>query len=409
VPLDARSKWSLVACGVLGVGGIAYTIARGDDTQGADEDDGPEPLGSVEAPAGALPSAEVSPSAGAVAAAAPVDPTAELGGGPDLGNTDDGDADDPSKPDGSAPQGMVWVPGGEFMMGSDYEHAWPNEKPAHRVRVRGFWLDEAEVTNARFRDFVRATQHVTTAETAPSLEDIMRESPAGTPPPPEEMLVAGSLVFRPPKGPVDLGDYTAWWAYVEGATWEHPEGPKSNLTGKDAHPVVHVTWEDADAFCKWEGKRLPTEAEWERAARGGQEARIYVWGDEPQTDQHIHANIWQGDFPSKNTAKDGYERTAPVKSYAPNAYKLYDMAGNVWEWCADEYEETLYGRRVGHGVIDQPFIKPRKSEYGKPAERVQRGGSFLCNDSYCSRYRPSARQGVTPTTSSSHAGFRCAR
>ena len=305
---------------------------------------------------------------------------------------------------------MVWIPGGEFTMGTDSDLGWPDEKPAHRVRVDGFWMDETEVTNAQFRAFVEATGYVTTAEKPPDVEEILRQSPPGTPPPPKEKLVPGSLVFQLTAEPVkDMRDYWQWWHWVPGANWRHPEGPGSSIVGKDDHPVVHVSWDDAVAYAKWAGKRLPTEAEWEFAARGGLENKPYVWGDEKPTDIKIFANIWQGEFPYRNTARDGFVRTAPVKSFAPNGYGLYDMAGNVWEWCGDLYRADLYRLRAHDEVIVNPSGPATAMDPRNPraASRVQRGGSFLCHDSYCSRYRPSARHGCSPDTGMSHVGFRC--
>jgi formylglycine-generating enzyme required for sulfatase activity len=319
----------------------------------------------------------------------------------------------PSTPlDGSivseTPPGMVWVPGGEFTMGTDSEESWPDERPAHRVRVESFWMDQYEVTNAQFRAFVEATGYVSTAERPPDVDEILKQVPPGTPPPPKEVLVPGSLVFVPPDHAVSLQDYRQWWKWTPGASWRHPEGPSSTIDGRDDHPVVQVSWEDATAYARWAGKRLPTEAEWERAARGGLERKPYVWGDRAPSDETIFANLWQGEFPLRNTARDGFARTAPVRSFPPNGYGLFDMAGNVWEWCADRYQPDLYRSRVGRGVIDNPT----ESEAGpNPVplmpQRVQRGGSFLCSDSYCSRYRPSARHGCAPDTGMSHVGFRC--
>ena len=230
-------------------------------------------------------------------------------------------------------------------MGTDSDLGWPDEKPAHRVRVDGFWMDEHEVTNAQFRAFVEATGYVTTAEKAPRLEEVMAQLPPGSPPPPKENLVPGSLVFTPPAGRVNLDDVSQWWAWTPGANWQHPEGPGSSIEGKDDHPVVHVSWDDAVAYARWASKRLPTEAEWEFAARGGLDGQPYVWGNERPSDTQIHANIWQGEFPRQNTVKDGFARTAPVQSFLPNGYGLYDMAGNVWEWCADWYQRDLYRQR----------------------------------------------------------------
>jgi formylglycine-generating enzyme len=308
-----------------------------------------------------------------------------------------------------APPGMVWVPGGEFTMGTDADLGWPDEKPAHRVRVDGFFMDVTEVTNAQFRQFVAATGYVTTAEKPPDLAEILRQSPPGTPPPPKEKLVPGALVFRPTKGPVDTRDFAQWWHWTPGADWRHPEGPDSSLAGRDDHPVVHVSWDDAVAYATWAGKRLPTEAEWEFAARGGLDNQPYAWGGEPVSAAAPQCNIWQGEFPHRNTAADGHERTAPVRSFAPNGYGLYDTAGNVWEWCQDWYQRDLYRRRAGRGTVN-PTGPDRTVDPQRPfmPQRVQRGGSFLCNDSYCSRYRPSARHGCSPDTGMAHVGFRCA-
>jgi formylglycine-generating enzyme len=312
----------------------------------------------------------------------------------------------------SPTEGMVWIPGGEFTMGTDDETAWPDERPAHRVRVGGFWMDETEVTNAQFRAFVEATGHVTTAERPLDAAEMMRQSPAGTLPPRKEELLPGSLVFEPTKGPVKVKGpevHRQWWRWTPGACWKHPEGPDSSIDGKDDHPVVHVSWDDAVAYAKWAGKRLPTEAEWEFAARGGLDSKTYAWGDDPP--DATRANLWQGDFPHNNTKADGYERTAPVKSYPPNGYGLYDVAGNVWEWCADWYQIDLYRHRAGKGVIDNPKGPPKSFDPRQPNAplRCQKGGSFLCHVSYCTRYRPSARHGCTSDTGMSHVGFRCAR
>jgi sulfatase modifying factor 1 len=317
----------------------------------------------------------------------------------------------PLPPDASAPPtGMVWIPGGVFRMGSDEERAWDDEHPAHRVRVDGFWLDETEVTNAQFREFVEATGYVTTAERAPSVEEILAQTPPGTPPPPPELMVPGSVVFTPPDKDVPLDDFFQWWNWTPGANWQHPEGPDSDLTGRDDHPVVHVSWDDAVAYAQWKGKRLPTEAEWEFAARGGLDGAPYVWGYDPPSLEKPQANLWTGEFPHKNTAEDGYERTSPVKSFPPNGYGLYDMAGNVWEWCADWYDREAYQRRSRAGITDNPQGPDHSIDPQRPfqPQRSQRGGSFLCHDSYCHRYRPSARHGCSPDTGMSHVGFRCA-
>jgi sulfatase modifying factor 1 len=310
-----------------------------------------------------------------------------------------------------APPGMVLVPGGEFIMGTDADYAWPDEHPAHPVRIDGFWMDQHEVTNAQFHAFVQATGYVTTAERAPDVGEILKQSPPGTPAPPEAVLVPGSLVFTPTDHAVSLDDYRQWWTWTPGANWRHPDGPASTIDGNDHHPVVHVSWDDAEAYARWVGKRLPTEAEWERAARGGLEGKAYVWGDQPPSDEKSFANIWQGEFPHKNTSQDGFARTAPVKSFSPNGYGLYDMAGNVWEWCADWYRDDTYRERAGRGLTVNPTGPKASSTRGEPysSRRVQRGGSFLCNDRYCSRYRPAARHGGSTDTGMSHVGFRCAR
>jgi sulfatase modifying factor 1 len=307
------------------------------------------------------------------------------------------------------PPGTVWIPGGEFTMGTDSDLGWADEKPAHRVRVNGFWMDETDVTNAQFCAFVEATGHATTAEKPVDAEEILRQLPPGTPPPPQENLLPGSLVFTPTQGPVPLKDFSQWWKWTPGANWRHAEGPASSLDGKDDHPVVHVSWWDAVAYAQWAGNRLPTEAEWEFAARGGLENKPYSWGDDKPTDANIHANLWQGGFPYRNTAADGYERTSPVKAFPPNGYGLYDISGNVWQWCSDWYQIDLYRQRAGKGVIVNPTGPEKSFDPRQPYSplRAQKGGSFLCNDSYCTRYRPSARHGCTPDTGMSHMGFRC--
>lgn len=312
----------------------------------------------------------------------------------------------PPKP----PPGMVWIAGGDFTMGSDSELAWPDERPAHRVRVDGFFIDEHEVTNAEFERFVAETGYVTTAEKPPDVAELMKQVPPGTPPPPKENLVPGALVFNAPQEVANLQDFSQWWSWMPGASWRHPEGPGSDIKGRENHPVVQVSWDDAVAYAKWAGKRLPTEAEWEFAARGGLDARDYVWDDASSGEAGVHANTWQGEFPKKNTLKDTFERTAPAKSFKPNGYGLYDMAGNVWEWCADWYDRELYRKRAGHGLIENPAGPDHTDDPARPytPERSQRGGSFLCCDNYCTRYRPSARHGCSPDTGMSHVGFRCA-
>lgn len=313
-------------------------------------------------------------------------------------------------PPGDPPPGMVWIPGGEFLMGTNSNLGWPDEKPAHPVIVDGFWMDATEVTNAQFEKFVKETGYVTTAEKPPTLEEIMRQVPPGTPPPSEDMLVAASMVFTPPAADVPLDNFAQWWSWLPGADWKHPEGPESSIKGREDHPVVHISWYDAAAYAKWAGKRLPTEAEWECAARGGLKGKDFTWGDTTPSKDFVKANIWHGRFPAENTKVDGFSATSPVKSFQPNGYGMYDMAGNVWEWCSDWYDRGLHPRMAEQGVVKNPQGPDKTSDPGQPfAElRVQKGGSFLCHESYCLRYRPSARHGGAPDTGMSHTGFRCA-
>jgi sulfatase modifying factor 1 len=309
----------------------------------------------------------------------------------------------------AAPDGMVWVPGGEFTMGSDSAEARRVEQPPHRVRVTGFWMDQSEVTNAQFGEFVAETGYVTTAERATDWEELKQQLSPGTRKPSDEMLVPGSLVFKPPSGSVPLDRYDLWWQWTPGANWRHPEGPQSSLEGREDHPVVHVSWYDTAAYARWAGKRLPTEAEWEFAARGGLAGKPYVWGDAKYSETKPQANIWQGAFPHANTKQDGYVRTAPVKSFEKNGFGLYDMAGNVWEWCSDWYRPDTYRLRDGQRVVVDPAGPSRSFDPREPLapKRVLRGGSFLCNDCYCSAYRPSGRRGQSMDTGMSHIGFRC--
>jgi formylglycine-generating enzyme required for sulfatase activity len=301
-------------------------------------------------------------------------------------------------PPGSAPEGMVWIPGGEFWMGVDDQH-FPDAQPVHLVRVDGFWMDRTEVTNAMFAEFVQATGYVTVAEKPPDAKDF--------PGVPAEDLVAGAPVFTPPEQDVPLDRPLSWWRYVPGADWRHPEGPGSTIEGRENHPVVHVCWHDAVAYAQWAGKRLPTEAEWEFAARGGLDRKKYSWGDELRPGGQWQANIWQGRFPRENTQEDGFARTAPVGSFPANGYGLVDMAGNVWEWCSDWYHPEYY--RVSPRRNPQGPERSFDPHEPRIPKRVQKGGSFLCSDLYCVRYMPGTRGKGAPDTGQSHVGFRCVR
>lgn len=303
--------------------------------------------------------------------------------------------------------GMVWIPDGEFEQGGDNEQALPDEYPKHNVKLKGFWMDATEVTNSQFAEFVKATGYVTVAEKKPDWEELKKQLPAGTPKPDESVLVASSLVFKAPPAEVPLNDYSQWWAWTNGADWRHPHGPQTNIEGKENYPVVHIAWIDAQAYAKWAGKRLPTEAEWEYAARGGLKNNIYPWGNQSINEGPPKANFWQGHFPDKNTMTDKFYLSAPVKSFQPNAYGLYDMSGNVWEWCQDLYNNKYY-EKVKSGTINPKG--PDKSfdpEEPSASKRVLRGGSFLCNDSYCSGYRVARRMKSTEDSSMEHSGFRC--
>jgi formylglycine-generating enzyme required for sulfatase activity len=293
---------------------------------------------------------------------------------------------------------MVRIPGGTFLMGSDRHY--PEEAPAHKAAVGAFWIDSHAVTNAEFKRFVEATGHVTLAERPARAEDY----PGATP----DKLEPASVVFRKARGPVDLGNPYNWWNYLKGADWRHPQGPGSTLQGKWRHPVVHVGFWDAEAYAKWAGKELPTEAEWEFAARGGLDGAGYTWGDEyvPHSCNH-----WQGEFPWQNLLEDGYEWTAPVGSFPPNGYGLYDMAGNVWQWTTDWFQD--HGRiQKACCTLDNPRGGTREESHGprdalRIPRRVMKGGSYLCAPNYCHRYRPAARMAQPVDTATCHLGFRC--
>ncbi|MEI6891967.1 MAG: formylglycine-generating enzyme family protein [Pontiella sp.] len=306
------------------------------------------------------------------------------------------------------PEGMVWVPGGAFTMGWTGSFSRPDEGPLHRVKLDGYWIKRTPVTNAEFAKFVKETGYVTTAEKKPVLAEIMKGMPPGTPPPPESALVAASMVFTPPNRPVGLNNPLVWWQWKAGANWKHPLGPGSGITRIQDHPVVHVSWYDADAYAEWRGMSLPTEAQFEYAARGGHEQRLNTWGDEPVNEGPPRINIWEGPFPGRNTKRDGYLTTSPVTAFAPNDFGLYDMAGNVWEWTADWYHVDAYRMDARKGIVENPQGPPLSYDPQEPhmPKRTTRGGSFLCNDAYCSGYRPAARMKTSPDTSLNHTGFR---
>jgi formylglycine-generating enzyme len=309
---------------------------------------------------------------------------------------------------------MTWIPGGEFSMGSadptglDMNEvgmqAATDSRPIHRVYVDGFWMDKTDVTNEEFAEFVNATNYVTVAERTPRAEDF-----PGAPP---ENLVAGSVVFSPPDRPVPLDDHLQWWSYVKGANWRHPLGPRSDIKNKGESPVVHIAYEDAEAYAKWAGKRLPTEAEWEFAARGGLSGKPYVWGDQFRPGGKWMANTYQGLFPVKDSGKDGHIGLTAVAQYPPNGYGLYDMAGNVWQWMSDWYRPDYYARLAAAGGVSRnpqgPDVPYDPSE-PSAKKKVHRGGSFLCTEQYCSRYMVGTRGEGEVSTGTNHLGFRCVK
>ena len=312
---------------------------------------------------------------------------------------------------------MVWIPGGTFYMGGLKEvdsECRADEFPRHLVQVSGFWMDSTEVTNAQFGEFVQKTGYVTTAEKRVPWNELKKDLPANTPKPNEEDLAPGSLVFTPPSQKSSNSHYSAWWKWVKGACWNHPLGPDSSISGLEDHPVVHVSYYDAQAYCKWAGKRLPTEAEWEYAARGGLREKKFPWGNDPIDEKR--ANTWQGRFPVQNSALDGYDKTAPAQSFPKNGFGLYNMSGNVWEWCQDKYNNSTYSKRIGIDTADSIIKNPQGPADSADSRhpnahdlRVQKGGSFLCASSYCASYRPSARMSSTPDSSACHVGFRCVK
>lgn len=320
----------------------------------------------------------------------------------------------PAVPPGSAPKNMVWIPGGEFSMGSSVASEGVCElpgitedaRPIHPVSVDGFWMDSTEVTNEEFAKFVSATGYRTVAERTPSREEFPDALP--------ENLVPGSTVFTPPPVPVPLTNVLQWWSYVPRADWRHPTGPGSSIEGRERFPVVQVAYEDAEAYAKWAGKRLPTEAEWEFAARGGLSGKLYAWGDELKVNGKWAANIYQGQFPNKDLGSDGYAGVAPVAQYPANGYGLFDVAGNVWEWTSDWYRPDYYATLVKESGGKASSNPQGPADSFDPAEpglkkRVQRGGSFLCTSQYCTRYLVGARGKGEVGTASNNLGFRCVR
>ena len=309
-----------------------------------------------------------------------------------------------------AKNGMVLIQGGTFSMGTDSKESYPHERPAHNVKMKAFWIDEAEVTNAQYAAFVKATGYKTVAERKPEWEELKKQLPPGTPKPPASQLVASSMVFIAPTQPVETDDITHWWHWVEGASWQHPEGPKSDIKLRMNHPVVQIAYEDAMAYCKWAGKRLPTEAEWEYAARGGLVQQTYAWGNDFMPGGKYMANTFQGRFPNNNNNKDGFLGTASIKSFPANGYGLYDMIGNVWEWTSDWFATDYYASLKGKAAVDPKGADSCKNSDNPYAiERVIKGGSFLCADNYCINYRPSARRGSSYDSGTSNLGFRCAK
>jgi formylglycine-generating enzyme required for sulfatase activity len=307
-------------------------------------------------------------------------------------------------------KGMVWIPGGTFYMGTDEKcesmcqiGGLTSDCKVHQVYVDGFWMDEHEVTNAEFEAFVKATGYKTIAEITPTREEFPNALP--------DMLVAGSVVFSPPKQVQSLNNFYQWWDYIKGANWRHPSGPESSIKGKDNYPVIHIAWDDAVAYATWAGKRLPTEAEWEFAARGGLSAKKFAWGDEFTPNNKHLANTFQGTFPSNDAGLDGHKGIAPIKQYPKNGYGLYDMTGNVWEWCSDWYKNDYFNTLSQNEVTKNPQGPTESYDPAEPRvpKKVHKGGSFLCSDQYCSRYIMGTRGKGDILTGTNHLGFRCVK
>jgi formylglycine-generating enzyme len=303
---------------------------------------------------------------------------------------------------------MVQIPAGDFLMGAQQNAGYPEEHPQHQVTVHSFWIDETEVTNEAFEQFITETKYITTAERKPNWDLLKLQLPPDTPRPADSLLIPGGLVFTATKNPVKLNDANQWWQFVAGANWRHPDGPNSNIIGKEKYPVVQISWEDAMAFCQWNGKRLPTEAEWEWASKAGVSNALYSWGNDTLSNAFFPANIWQGNFPYQNNMADSFYNTAPAKSFTANKYGLFNMSGNVWEWCIDWMDSEYYKT-----VADKISVNPTGFKDGikstHPYQKVLKGGSYLCNESYCSGYRVARRSSSTWDTGSNHIGFRCVK
>ncbi|MFQ3341417.1 MAG: sulfatase modifying factor 1 [Flavobacteriaceae bacterium] len=310
-----------------------------------------------------------------------------------------------------SPEGMAFIPAGNFVMGGRSAGAYADEFPKHEVSVSAFYIDLHEVSNQEFMAFVEATNYKTIAEQNIDWEAMKKNLPPNTSKPHDSILQAGSLVFNQTDGPVNLQDYAQWWRWTIGANWKQPEGPGSSIANRMNHPVVHIAWEDANIYAKWSNKRLPTEAEWEWAAQGGNPEHIYPWGNTAVEAAFDKANFWQGLFPYNNRQLDGYYGTAPIASYPVNGYGLFDMAGNVWEWCQDRYDFNAYANDAREGQVINPQGPKRYNDPREPLalKHVMRGGSFLCNDSYCSGYRAARRMSSSRDSSFNHTGFRCVK